>query len=404
MCGVRLCAAICVSLLAVACTPSTRYELVVEAGTYARSQTVVSFSWPAEFEAEHAVLVDSEGQVIAVQQMPNGRGFFVLEQLAVGETARFTLREATQTEAQQEVLQAERVENGVVFQQAHQPMLRYQAEPGPLPDVAIDSVYLRGGYIHPIYTPSGVVITDDYPHNHVHHHGIWAAWTNTRYQGRTPDFWNMGSQTGTVMFERLDTLWSGRVVSGLTARHQYVDLSADEPTPVLREAWAVNVYKRNEGARPYHVFDLTVTQEVIGDDPLELPAYRYGGVGFRGHGQWNGSEHTFFLTSEGRDRSDGHATRARWCHVGGYVDGQLAGITILGHPDNVEAPQPMRIHPTEPFFNWAPTQAGDLTLAPGKPLVLRYRYVVYDGEPDVDALNRMWDDYAYPPTVTITAL
>ncbi|GIT77905.1 MAG: hypothetical protein Ct9H300mP32_2870 [Verrucomicrobiota bacterium] len=39
-------------------------------------------------------------------------------------------------------------------------------------------------------------ITDDYPHNHKHHHGIWFPWTNTIFEGRKPDFWNMGNGTG----------------------------------------------------------------------------------------------------------------------------------------------------------------------------------------------------------------
>ena len=36
--------------------------------------------------------------------------------------------------------------------------------------------------------------------------------------------------------------------------------------------------------------------------------------------------------------------------MSGTIDGQEVGITILGHPDNFRAPQPMRLHPTEPFF------------------------------------------------------
>ena len=49
----------------------------------------------------------------------------------------------------------------------------------------------------------------------------------------------------------------------------------------------------------------------------DLPVW---GVGFRGHRDWNGEENTEFLTSSGMDRSHGHATRARWCHIGGVGD------------------------------------------------------------------------------------
>lgn len=383
-----------------ACMPEPAYELTVEAGPYERAHTFVFFAWPDVDPSAAYVLVDEWGQARPVQAMPDGQGGFVLDHLAAGEQITLTLQRA-KPEMRVASLTVEPVFHGVVFQQEEKPIMRYQAEDGPLPDAAIDSVYLRGGYVHPVYTPRGIVVTDDYPPNHLHHHGIWAAWTKTQYQSRTPDFWNMGVRTGTVLFESLDTLFAGPVMGGLIASHRYVDLTASEPLTVLREQWAMQVYRPVDGARPYHVFDLVVTQQVVGNDSLKLPEYRYGGVGFRGHRQWDGSENTFFLTSEGRNRSDGHATRARWCHIGGYVEGHLAGIAILGHPDNIEAPQPMRIHPTEPFFNWAPSQAGDWAIAPDEPLTLRYRYVVYDGEPDADELDRLWNDYAFPPKVTV---
>ena len=47
---------------------------------------------------------------------------------------------------------------------------------------------------------AGRVITGDYPPDHIHHHGVWFAWTKTEFEGRHPDFWNMGDGTGTVEF------------------------------------------------------------------------------------------------------------------------------------------------------------------------------------------------------------
>ena len=154
---------------------------------------------------------------------------------------------------------------------------------------------------------------------------------------------------------------------------------------------------------PYHVFDLMLEQEAATDSALILPTHLYGGVGFRGRREWDGAENTQFLTSEGHDRSDGHATRARWCHIGGLVDGVPVGIAILGHPDNREAPQPMRIHPTEPFFNFAPSQASEFAIEPGAPHVMQYRFIVYDGAPDPELLDRLWNDYAQPPVALVQA-
>ena len=102
-------------------------------------------------------------------------------------------------------------------------VLEYQGQPGELPRTDIDPIFRRGGYIHPVYTLSGRIITGDYPPDHIHHHGIWFAWTKTEFEGRHPDFWNMGDGTGTVEFVALDDTWSGAEQSGFRARHRYID-------------------------------------------------------------------------------------------------------------------------------------------------------------------------------------
>ena len=83
------------------------------------------------------------------------------------------------------------------------------------------------------------------------------------------------------------------------------------------------------------------------------------------------------------------------------MDGALAGIAILGHPENFRAPQPMRLHPTEPFFCYAPQQLGDMEITPGKPYVSRYRFIVADGPPDKAELDQFWNDYANPPVTKL---
>jgi hypothetical protein len=163
------------------------------------------------------------------------------------------------------------------------------------------------------------------------------------------------------------------------------------------------VYRTNQGAKPYFIFDLVSTQETATTSPLILPEYRYGGIGFRGAREWLPKDNCVFLTSEGKDRSNGNGTRARWVHVGGKIGGQMAGIAILDHPGNFRAPQPTRLNPDQPFFCYAPSVMGQWEIARGQAYISRYRFITYDGEPDVAELNRLWNDYANPPQVTLTA-
>lgn len=380
-----------------AAAPDGRFTVTVSAGEIDRLHSAVSFDLPAGAKAPAYRLVDDRGISIDLQ-LDNGRAWFMLDHLPAGMSRTYTLQKVDAADAQACPVTARREDESVLFSVDGSPVFRYHAEPSPLPRPDIDSIYRRGGYIAPVRTPSGAVVTDDYPPNHLHHHGIWAAWTRTVFNGRTPDFWNMGQGTGTVEPVSLEALWSGSVHAGLRARHRYVDLTPSEPETALHEEWELRLLNVSDDVR---LFDLIVTQHTATDSALYLPEYHYGGVGFRGHRRWNDADSTFILTSEGRDRSDAHATRARWFHAGGEVDGALAGIAILGHPDNYEAPQPMRIHPNEPFFNFAPSQAGDWSIQPGRPYVARYRFVVYDGAPDAEKLERLWQDYANPVEVLV---
>ena len=254
--------------------------------------------------------------------------------------------------------------------------------------------FLRAGYLHPVFTPSGRIVTGDYPDDHPHQHGIFFAWTKTEFEGRHPDFWNMGDGTGTVELEKLDSSWSGAENGGFTARLRHVDLSGPAPKAALNEIWRVTAYRTPQGLARYSMFDLVSTQECASASPLILPDYRYGGVGIRGHRQWRVKENVSFLTSEGKDRIAGDDTMARWCAISGRVDGQIAGLAVLGHPGNFRAPQALRIHPDDPYFNFSPSKRGQWEITPGKPYISRYRFLTYDGAPNAAELDRLWNDYA----------
>ena len=53
----------------------------------------------------------------------------------------------------------------------------------------VEDKYARSGFIHPITTPSGKVITDDYPlPHHSHQHGIFFAWKKASYKNEQLNF------------------------------------------------------------------------------------------------------------------------------------------------------------------------------------------------------------------------
>src|SRR5690625_191207 len=374
------------------------YTIAISTGDLERESAVISFYFPDHVEEGVYRLTDGSGSETLLQVSEDNRGWIFLNHLSPGETITWTLDLQQSSESPHVTHEID--SSTISIQQSGREVLSYYHGYNNPPD-RLDERYRRGGYIHPLRSPSGVVLTNHLnADGHPHHSGIWSAWTHTRFQGRTPDFWNVHLNTGRVDHaDSLDLAWQGPVHAGFRSRHHFVDLSSSAPVIALNEQWDVRVYD-TEQAGDYFMFDLEISQSVNTAQPLELPEYRYGGVGFRGHVDWDDPENTTFLTSEGEGR-DGHGSRVRWTHIGGYSEGELAGVAILSHPSNYRHPQTVRIHPTEPFFNYAPVQLGDMVIEPGSPYSARYRYITYDGEPDPEWLDQMWQDYAYPPTVVV---
>lgn len=271
-------------------------------------------------------------------------------------------------------------------------VLVYHKEECPSPAGAPEA-YRRSGFIHPLRSPSGGILTGIQPPDHIHHMGLWHAWVKTTHQGRDVDFWNLQKELGRVRYmETLEIVREKDGVGFTVAQQQlaYVG-SAKEERVILEEAFTVKVRCEDDA----YVIDYEVRQTNISRDTLELPAYRYGGgIAYRGPHSWN-KENSDYLTSEGFTRRDGHATRGRWCAMYGPTETGVATVAILGHPSNHDAPQRMRIWDKkgEVFFNYAPTQEHAWRIEPGKQILLRYRLVLTDGAPDPKLIDRYWHAY-----------
>lgn len=283
-----------------------------------------------------------------------------------------------------------------------QKVLRYNHAIVPPPE-GQDNLYERSGFIHPLWSPKGTVLTNIHPADHIHHLGIWMPWTHTKFEGKPVDFWNLKSGQGTVRFVKFLSTTDGPVYGGFEAEQEHVVLKTDSGEKVvLNEVWDVRVYNVGGVSKGYWLWDFKSTQRCVADSPLRQVKYRYGGFGFRGAAEWD-EENSVYLTSEGKNRKNGHTTRARWCDTSGEIDG-WEGVTFYSHPENFEHPEPMRIWPSgQVFFNFCPSQATDWEMKPGEDHVFRYRLYVHEGKIEVADAERIWADYAEPPKVTIEA-
>jgi hypothetical protein len=373
-------------------------EIRIAAGPHHRRETIVEFEFGTPAAGDRFELRGQAGDAIPLQVDPSGRAWFVLPSLDAGQERTYRIVPAAASPA---AAVATQTGDDLAVSVHARPVLGYIGGAGRLPSSDIKPAYQRGGYIHPVRTPSGRNVTDDYPADHRHQHGVMMAWTSAVFEGRKTDFWNMGNSLGRVETRALDARWNGAVHAGWSARHQHVDLTSGSPKPVLDEAWTTRVYALPAGAA-MHIFDVSVRQTPATATPLTLPEYHYGGMAVRGAASFMGApENAVVLTSDGKDRATADNTRARWVHISGQVDGARAGIAMFGHPRNFRAPEPLRVHPTDPYVCFAPSRLGDWSIARDRPFDARYRFVAMDGPADVALLERLWRDWAEPPAVSV---
>lgn len=379
--------------------------LDVRAGERARRDTIVRWEIPANVSLPSPARLIRVDTGMDVPHQLDSSGRQTLVWLVDGELPSMTMRryriepgvkgEAGLARASCEVVAgADGKTSGLLVSVGGKKVFRYNvAEVQPPADV--QPLFARSGYIHPLWSPAGRVVSNDFPANHNHHHGVWMPWSQTEFEGHPINFWEQVRLEGKVECVKASPI-SGSVFAGVSAEHLFSDLKSKEgKKPVLNETWEVRVYSIGT----YSVVDFSSTQRCAGSSPLLFKGYRYGGFGFRGAGEWEGKDGCEFLTSQGKTRKDGHETASFWCEMHGQVGGELAGVAFLCHPANFRAPQNMRIHDTEPFFNYTPCQDGDFELRPDHSLVSQYRLVVHDGKLGAAECERLWWDYAKPPQV-----
>lgn len=295
----------------------------------------------------------------------------------------------------------------LVIQYQDRTVLKYRYTPMTPPKGA-NPLYTRSGFIHPLCSPGGEILTRIQAPDHYHHYGIWGPWTLTHIGDREVDFWNLAKGEGTVEFGSFLSEESGKVYTGFKVLQQHIDFGVKgEDQVAINEILDVRVWNINEKAR---VIDYTTILNSPLQDGILLDAYRYGGgIGFRATEKWT-KENSSVLTSEGKTRKDADGSNARWCIVEGEseVEEGRSGILFLSHPLNRAHPEPMRVWPLDAnkgrgdmFFEFTPIRHKPWVLQKGNSYVLKYRMIVFDGEIDHETAEKYWNSFALTPEIKI---
>ncbi|MEM1070073.1 MAG: PmoA family protein [Planctomycetota bacterium] len=280
-------------------------------------------------------------------------------------------------------------------------VLRYNIQ-APEPPADVDPIYARSGFLHPVRTPSGVAVTEAYPLDHPHQQGIFSAWVKTTFEGRSVDFWNLAKGSGLVLHDRVVHLFQSDDRAGFEVELIHRSL---KPTPVdvLREKWRVTVH---DASNDFHCFDLHLVQTALTEKPLTINRYHYGGFAIRGPTAWLTASDRYakdhadrtgspsgFVNDLGSKRIEGNHQHSKWVAMWGQVDGKPVSIAVLSHPKNFRAPQPARLHPSKPYFCFAPCVEEAFLIDREHPYAAKYRFLVTDAMPDPPWISEQWSKW-----------
>jgi hypothetical protein len=252
--------------------------------------------------------------------------------------------------------------------------------------MANPSIYAvpRSDYIHPVYGPSGELLTRDWSKDHPHHRGIYWAWPEVEFGKKLGDLHALqivfARPTGKIKFT------DGPVYAQVEAENIWM---WKDSIPLVREDAIIRAYRSSEKGR---IIDLSF-RFVAMRDSISIARREtkfYGGLNIRM--QTPKMQQISFL----RDSSVNKPRRA-WSDLSGLFAGAdtPSGLMVFQNSDNPDYPGEYIQYPDlawiQPTF---PASGTRYKLVPGKALVLRYRILVHSGmKPDDSLSAMMWDAF-----------
>ncbi len=242
----------------------------------------------------------------------------------------------------------------------------------------------RSNYIHPVYGLGGEMLTRDWSLDHPHHRGIYWAWPEVEYGKKRGDLHALQ-----IVFARP----TGKIQ--LKSNPDFAQVEAEnlwlwqDQDPIVREVALIRAYPATGQGR---LVDLAFRFIALKDSVTlaRRETTLYGGLNIRMQTPHNQ------LISTHTD-SSGLLPRRAWSDLSGLFRGaqSTSGMTVFQHKQNPDYPGEWIQYPDlswcQPTFPEAGTR---YLLVPGKPLILRYRIFIHDGDqPDDNRASLLWDAF-----------
>ena len=267
------------------------------------------------------------------------------------------------------------------------PVLVYNHGPITHPSVpAKDHRRTRACYVHPLYGLQGEVLTDDFPKDHYHHHGVFWAWPHIVIEGKEHDLW--AGATIRQEFVRWLARESGLVCAVLGVENGWYVAGKK----VMVERIWFWVFRTVPGR--HRSIDIALYLEPT-DQPVTLwgaPEKSYGGLTVRFAP--SSRQETQITVPTGRTTDDLLNTRLKWADFTSKMLGSplRSGAAILIHPQHPDYPPTwLTRHYGAMCVGWPGVRPK--TLHPGQPVRLPYRLWIHPGPVELEELTAAYQAF-----------
>lgn len=278
-------------------------------------------------------------------------------------------------------LDIRRSDEAIVIRGQDRELLRYVIRKPADSKLPLESA----SYFHPFTTPSGVVMTDVAPSDHLHHRGIFLGWVEMHGK-KDADFWGWGAHAPVT--NRVMTATDIGPVRSTTDRAMFSMKNAwkADGETMLTEQLQAAVLTNETG----NILDLEYTLTPSQD--IKLSQWAFSGFCVRTR---KDGELTAFSPKGKVDLSNPVHTKpaSDWPDERWYAyrlnlpNGKVAGIAVMNHPEN--PPTLWHNHRDVRMLNPCIVAPSVVELKENKPLVLRYRVIAFDGDVPAKQLDQI---------------
>jgi hypothetical protein len=264
--------------------------------------------------------------------------------------------------------------------EGEQPVFVYNFGEMNLPGVRAAGT--RSSYVHPIYGIEGEALTDDFPLDHYHHHGLFWGWPHVTVGGREYDLWKMRGIR--IDFQK----WLAKETSARGARLGVENAWVVRDKPVVKEEVWLDVSPASATSRTIDVALAWTPSEPITLGGAEGKSY--GGLTLR----FAPRTETTITTPNGRASEDLLITRLPWADLSARFKGASgpSGAAVFVAPDHPDFPP-----------EWMTRDYGVLAvgwpgikskaLEPGETVTCRYRVWIHNGMPNTADIATAYEDF-----------